>query len=178
MNIPVVLKNLGKKASSSTSCTRNAIITNIAQRIPIPRPLTKINGQITSHFEGTIADQQNQFTSPSPNSNPRNSSTLIPLSNNQPQTVTTVDSQGQLTVNVIPSVTTVVETATISASSRSKPTKLDGSHFGGPGGDLTNVSNGNAELLQSSSCVAVAGYASKKLYQTIAALCIFLYIMI
>jgi hypothetical protein len=175
MNIPVVLQNLGKQVSSSV-CTQNAIVTNTPQRIPIPRPLTKVNGQIVSHFEGTIADQQNQFNSPSPGPNTPISSSLLPLSNEPPQIITTTNQQGQVTISIVPVVTTVVETATVSAEP-SNPPESDDSRFGGPGGDLTNVGNNNTELEQSSG-VAITEDVSKRLYWTIAAFFISVYIMI
>ena len=173
MDIPVVLQNLGKQESSS-ACTQNAIVSNIPQRIPIPRPLTKVNGQIVSHFEGTIADQQSPFNSMSPGPDTHISSSL--LSNDSPQIITTTNPQGQVTISVVPAITTVVKTATVSAES-SKSTESEESHFGGPGGDLTNVGNDNAELEQSSG-VAIAGYVSKRLYRTMAAFFVSVYIVI
>jgi hypothetical protein len=174
MNIPVVLQNLGKQESSS-ACAQNAIITNIPQRIPIPRPLTKVNGQIVSHFEGTTSGQQSSVNRPSPSPNTRISSSL-PLSDDPPQVITTTRSQGQMAITVSAGVTTVVKTATVSAES-SKPTESDESHFGGPGGDLTNVGNDNTELEQNVG-VAIVKCVSKKLYWTIAILFVSVNIMI
>lgn len=173
MNIPVVLQNLGK-LGSSLACTQNPIVTNTPQRIPIPRPLTKVNGQIVSHFEGTIADQQSQFNGPSPGSNTQHSS-LLTLSNDPPRIITITNAKGQVTTSVVPVVTTVVETATVLADS-SKPTESDRTHFGGPGGDLTNIQNDNEEL--ESRGVAIAEYASKRLCWTISTLFISVYIMV
>jgi hypothetical protein len=138
MNIPVILNEI----SGKLPCNLNTIVPNILQRIPIPRPLTKFNGDIVARFAGTNADQQSQYdegTGPSnesPYTLPEQSitSTQIPDSNN-----------GQVEISVVPSVTTLFETATVQVNSATpQPTSLDGSNFGGPGGDLSNEQDSNA----------------------------------
>ena len=125
----------------SPLCTQNAIVEDIQQRIPIPRPLAKVNGQIIGRFTGTNADQQSQYdeggtSNESPYTFPEQgiTSTQIPDSNN-----------GQVEISVVPSVTTLVETATVEVNSAPpRPTSLDDSNFGGPGGDLSNEQDNNA----------------------------------
>lgn len=139
MNIPVILNEISD--TGKLPCTLNTIVPNILQRIPIPRPLTKINGDIVAHFTGTNADQQSQYdeggtSNESPYTFPEQgiTSTQIPDSNN-----------GQVEISVVPSVTTLVETATVEVNSAPpRPTSLDDSNFGGPGGDLSNEQDNNA----------------------------------
>lgn len=91
------------------------------------------------HFTGTFVGQENQFNSPTgtvADSSPtpsQNSPAIAPL--NDPQ-------QG----TIIPFFTTIVKTrtATVQGGPRPIQTILDGSRFGGPGGDLTNIKNNDA----------------------------------
>jgi hypothetical protein len=100
LNIPVVLVDL--KGGDSTACTQNAIVTNIAESIPIPRPLGKVNGVVVAHFEGSNSDSgsgSNGNTNNGPESGgsgttgvtPTNSGKSIPLNNstNNPQSAST-----------------------------------------------------------------------------------------
>ena len=130
-----------KPGSGSQICTQNQIVTDIQQRIPIPRPLTKINGQIVGRFIGSNANQQDVGGSPSTS----NSSSFDP-----PQsmmviggaviTATIIQSGGPGLVSIV----TRVSTATVQADTQPhQPTSLDESTFGGPGGDLTDVLNDN-----------------------------------
>jgi len=159
MNIPVILNEIS--APGKLECTLNTIVPNILEHIPIPRPLTKINGEIVARFTGTNADQQNQFDDGSTsNESPSaalpedgTTSTKIPDSNN-----------GQVEISVVPSVTTLVETATVQVNSPPPTqTSLDDSDFGGPGGDLTDEGNNNApeaEQMSSGPCGRCAGIES------------------
>ena len=139
MDIPVVLHDLSI-GQHSASCTQNPIVANIAQRIPIPRPLTKVNGEIVAHFNGTIAEEnqpENESPGSTPQSPPNSSQTpSTPQAANQPQGQVMVPAQ----------TTTIIETATVDAESTSaKQTSLSDSSFGGPGGDLTNEENNSVE---------------------------------
>jgi hypothetical protein len=151
MNIPIILNEISD--TGKLPCNLNTIVPNILQRIPIPRPLTKINGEIVAHFTGTNADQQSQYdeggtSNEAPYTLPEQgiTSTQIPDSNN-----------GQVEISVVPSVTTLVETATVQVNSAPpQPTSLDGSNFGGPGGDLSDEQDNNApEADQMSSAYPV-----------------------
>jgi len=53
LDIPVVNTKTG---TGNQSCTRNSIVENIQQRIPIPRPLDKVNGQIVARFQGAYSN--------------------------------------------------------------------------------------------------------------------------
>jgi hypothetical protein len=65
MNIPVELSTSGSQHNSDV-CTENAYNSNICERIPIPRPLTKINGQIVARFTGaSTSDGETDNLSPS-----------------------------------------------------------------------------------------------------------------
>jgi hypothetical protein len=155
LNIPVILRNLGKREDSPL-CTQNAIVEDIQQRIPIPRPLTKLNGHIIGRFQGTNADQQSRFSDGSTDASTLTSQTLLPISDISTKTSfsqTREPSQSvtsRLDINgdrsVIPIFTTIIRTATIQGESMpAQQTVLDESTFGGPGGDLTNIENDNVE---------------------------------
>jgi len=142
MNIPIILS--GGSSPGKLQCTLNTIDSNISELIPIPPPLTKINGQVFARFTGTNEDQQGQFqNNVSPSvvvSEASKPSTQVPDSNN-----------GQVEISVVPSVTTLVETATVQVNSfPPEQTGLDGSNFGGPGGDLTDELNNNSLVVQAS----------------------------
>jgi hypothetical protein len=133
-------------------------VEDIQQRIPIPRPLTKDNGQIIGRFQGTNGDQQNQFSDGSTDASTQTSQTAPPTSS---KTAITSVSQtrepsqsvtSQTGVNgersIVPIFTTIIRTATIQADSKpAQQTVLDESTFGGPGGDLTNIEDDNASKL-------------------------------
>lgn len=142
LNIPVILKDLGTRGNSPL-CTQNSVITDILQRIPIPRPLGKVNGQAVGHFLGTFADQQSSSNKPlaAPVASQGVLSTSINGMKNPASTARmNVMSPGAL----IPIFTTISTTATIQTEMQPTQTVLDESKFGGPGGDLTNVQNNNA----------------------------------
>jgi len=114
LNIPVILEDTDYRGSSPL-CTQNSVVTYVPQRIPIPRPLSKINGRIVGHFMGTIADQ-------------------MPQSQGTPTTA----SMTHLPEWHFP---TALTTATLWGDLQQ--TVLDDSTFGGPGGDLTDIQNEN-----------------------------------
>lgn len=132
MNIPVVVN--GVSNLGTLQCTLNAVDANIPELIPIPPPLTKIDGEIVPRFTGTNADQQGQFE------------------NNESPADVPETSNGQVEISVVPSIKTLIETATVQInSSPPQQTALDGSDFGGPGGDLTDELNNNALVVEQTS---------------------------
>jgi hypothetical protein len=151
LDIPVILRDLGKRGDSLL-CTQNAIVEDIQQRIPIPRPLAKINGQIIGRFTGTNENQRNHFSEGSTDSNTPTSQTTISSITTMPSVSQTREPsqsvRGQTNVNgeqSVPIFTTIIRTATIQADSKpAQQTVLDESTFGGPGGDLTNIGDDSA----------------------------------
>jgi len=152
MDIPIVLQNLGDR-ENSTLCAQNAVMSEIPQRMPIPRPLTKVNGQIISRFSGTNSNEQYQFGDAVADTG--DSSSVPPLLNapTSSQDGTGVaTSQTHSPVSVVSVVTTIIQTATVSAQPvSSEETELSESNFGGPGGDLTDVDNNNVGFEQSNA---------------------------
>jgi hypothetical protein len=156
LDIPIVLRDLGQRGDSPL-CTQNSIVKDIEQRIPIPRPLGKVNGQIIARFIGSnsgssgsnsVGDTAFNWQTSSRNSDDGIMSSISGLSIINSRTSGSVTAKLQDTPGVTPSISTVeiIRTATIQAESISTPkqTDLDESTFGGPGGDLTNVGNENA----------------------------------
>ena len=122
-------------------------------RIPIPRPLAKVNNQIVARFTGTNSDQQNQFSNGNTNTpgngsvSPHATSSQSGKSSPTPQTGSqnqpAQQNPGSLSISTIE----IFRTATVQSGGATPFTELDQSTFGGPGGDLTNIGNDNADKL-------------------------------
>lgn len=94
------------------------------------------------YFIGTFVDQENQFNSPTATVSDPSPMLSPSMHSNNPPTIAPLNFPPQ--GPIIPVFTTIVTTATVQADPRPRQTVLDGSTFGGPGGDLTNIANNNA----------------------------------
>jgi len=167
-DIPIVLQDLGDR-DNSTLCTQNPINNDIQQIIPVPRPLTKVNGEIVANFQGTEAQQQGGASSlpytaqtlatvsvsPLPSSSWITTTYLSPV-----ESVETIASTISVTTQTTEISGTVQEASLVTVSVLktetigevpATTTMLDGGSFGGPGGDLSNIENNSTEINSGSS---------------------------